>query len=71
MKQNYFSNKLLKLFYSELDLFQRLETEYAISQDIAIQNEWDEMSKELNEMSKLSYAPSQKSLDSIITYSKL
>lgn len=71
MKQNYFSNKLLKLFYSELDLFQRLETEYAISQDASIQKEWKNMSNQLKEISKLSYEPSKKSVDSIIAYSKM
>lgn len=71
MVEVYNQNNLLKFIYKECDLFETLETEYALSQNADLRREYNSLCKSVQSLSKLKMNPSSNSLNNILLYSKI
>lgn len=71
MVEVYNQNNLLKFIYNECDLFEKLETEYALSQNPTLRKEYNALRKTVHSLSKLKMSPSRNSLNNVLLYSKI
>jgi hypothetical protein len=70
MDKIYTEFKLLRYYYCETDLFETLEIEHALEEDIDLKYEYKAISESLNQLNDISYSPSQSSIQNILDYSK-
>lgn len=63
--------QLLRYYYSETDLFETLEIEHSLEEDIDFRFEYKMLVETLNELPKAGYTPSQSSVNNILAYSKV
>ena len=71
MDRIYTELKLLRYYYSETDLFETLEIEHSLEEDIDLRFEYKMLVETLNELPKAKYTPSQSSINNILAYSKV
>ncbi|MBK9151949.1 MAG: hypothetical protein IPM26_13570 [Saprospiraceae bacterium] len=69
MKHAYTESQLLRFYYKECDLFERLEIEFALAEDSTLCEDYKAMCQTLNELPKAHFSPKKKTLDAILAYS--
>ncbi len=69
MKQNFTTNSLLPDLYQECSASQRLATEEAIHGDPVLQQELDELQAAKQQLPKVRFNASKRSLQSVLKYS--
>ena len=70
MKQCYTEEKLIQLIYGECDIFERLEIEDALLNDLCLKENFDEISKVFHKLPKVKFAPKKSTINSILMYGK-
>ena len=70
MKQDYTDFNLIGFIYKECDIFERLEIENALENDLCLKNNFDELYRSYKELPKVTFAPSMDALSNILNYSK-
>lgn len=70
MKQCYTEEKLIQLIYAECDIFERLEIEDALLNDLCLRENYDEISKAYHILPKVKFAPKNSTINSILLYGK-
>lgn len=68
MESNYTVNNLIQLIYGECEIFQRLETEYAIENSEALKLEYYNLKNGFKLLPKVKFSPSSRTIDSILDY---
>lgn len=68
MEKNYTDNQILKLIYGECDLFERLEIEYAIENNLELKQVYYMLYNSYKALPKVKFLPSRKSMDNILAY---
>ena len=71
MTHDYTPNMLVKYIYSETDLFETLEIENAIDNDIQLKESYLHLKNGYNELPKVQFAPSQSAIDNILFFSSI
>jgi hypothetical protein len=71
MAQIYTENQILRLVYGECDLFDRLETEFAMEDCPRLLHLYDDMREMKAEMPTFSKSPSTHVVNNILAYSSL
>jgi anti-sigma factor RsiW len=69
MAQIYTENQIINLIYGESDLFERLETEFALEDNENLAHRYKQWSQMKTNLEKVRFAPSSLCLDKILTYS--
>lgn len=70
MKHDYTTNPIILYIYKELDLFSKLELEFAMEDDSTLLENYNFIRKGFDSLPKVTFSPSRKSLDSILAYSQ-
>lgn len=70
MTQNYTLNDLVRLVYHETSRGQEKEIREEMAYDFELAEEYEILRKAMRELPKVSFAPSRKSIDFILNYSK-
>lgn len=70
MAHNYTKNHLILLFYREIDLFTRLEMEFAMEDDSTLSEDYKALCDDMSHLPKLSFGPRREVTDRILAYSK-
>lgn len=70
MKQTYTAFNLLQLIYGEFDVCEKMEIEYAMQNDLCLQDNYDELYKSYKELPKVKFSPSREALNNIIKYNE-
>ncbi|KXK37213.1 MAG: hypothetical protein J5I52_05445 [Saprospiraceae bacterium] len=70
MAQNYTSNDLILLLHKEIDLFTRLEMEFAMEEDSTMLEEYHLLKSGLDILPKVMFSPSKSSMENIMAYSR-
>lgn len=71
MKHNYTLNLIIKYLYKEIPTLKKLELENAIDDNKDLRKEFVDLKSAFRSLPKVSFYPSDKSLKSILDYSKL
>lgn len=66
----YTENTLLRYYYSETDLFETLEVEHALEEDIDLRFEYKMLADSLNQLPAYKTRPSLVAINNILNYSK-
>lgn len=66
MEQSYTDNRIIKLIYGDCDLFERLETEYAIATDAAMREQYYTLYNAYKALPKVTFSPRKKTIQSIL-----
>jgi len=70
MKQSYTEEKLIQLIYGECDIFERLEIEDSLQNDLCLKENFDELFKTIYKLPKVQFSPKASTLDNILKYGK-
>jgi len=70
MKQCYTEETLVKFIYGECDLFERLEMENALEENLCLRENFDELFKSYKTLPKVKFAPQKATIDSILKHGK-
>ena len=68
MKHNYTELNLIQLIYSECDIFERLEMEHSLENDLCLRENYDELYKAYKSLPKVKFSPFNSTLDNILKY---
>ncbi len=68
MKHNYTDQKLIQLIYGECDIFERLEIEHSLENDLCLRENYDELYKAYKSLPKVKFSPFNTTLDNILKY---
>ena len=71
MTHDYTPNMLVKYIYSETDLFETLEIENAIDNDVQLKESYLTLKNGYNMLPKVQFAPSQSAIDNILFFSSI
>lgn len=66
MKQSYTDNRIIKLIYGDCDLFERLETEYAIATNAAMREQYYTLYNAYRELPKVTFSPRKETIQAIL-----
>ena len=69
MKHTYTEDHLIRFYYKECDLFERLEIEFALEDDSTLMDDYLSVRNALNILPDVRFSPAKKTLDSILAYS--
>ena len=70
MGRIYTEETLIRYYYSETDLFETLEIEHALEEDIDLRFEFGMVKDTLGLLNTPLYSPSQKTISTIMAYAK-
>jgi len=70
MEHNYTEKKLIQLIYGEFDIFERLEMEDSIENNLCLRENYDELYKAYRSLPKVKFSPRTSSIDNILNYGK-
>lgn len=70
MKHSYTSEKLIQLIYGECDIFDRLEMEYSIQNDLGLRREYEDIKSSFNALPKVKFSPKNGVMRNILNFSK-
>lgn len=70
MIQRYTDFDLLKYYYKELDLFHRLEMEFAMENDSMLIEDYLKIQSTLSHLPRVTFSPNKKVIDNVLAYSK-
>ena len=68
MKHNYTELNLIQLIYGECDIFERLEMEHSLENDLCLRENYDEIYKAYKSLPKVKFSPLTSTLDNILKY---
>ena len=68
MEHNYTENKLIQLIYGECDIFDRLEMEHSLENDLCLRENYDELYKTYQSLPKVKFSPKSSSIENILHY---
>lgn len=68
MEHNYTEKNLLKLIYGECDIFERLELENSLKDDLCLRENYDELNKAYRSLPKVKFSPDSSVINNIISY---
>ncbi|MDF1694944.1 MAG: hypothetical protein P1U56_03895 [Saprospiraceae bacterium] len=68
MKHNYTEKKLIQLIYGECDIFDRLEMEYSLENNLCLKENYDELYKAYKALPKVKFSPKNSTINNIISY---
>jgi hypothetical protein len=71
MAHNYTQNHLLLLYYREIDLFTRLEMEFAMEDDSTLAEAYHVLREDISRFPTCSFRPRKEITDQILAYSKI
>lgn len=71
MKQTYTEEDLIRFIYQEVDVFEYFEMDHAISNDIQLKEEFQELKEAKEMLPKQSHTPSDNAINNLLAYSKL
>ena len=69
MEHNYTEKKLIQLIYGECDIFERLEMEHSLENDLCLRDNYDELYKAYKSLPKVKFSPLNSTIDNLINYS--
>ena len=69
MKQNYTEKKLIQLIYGECDIFERLEMEHSLENNLCLRENYDELYEAYSSLPKVKFSPSNAVIKNILSYS--
>lgn len=70
MAHNYTKNHLILLYYREIDLFTRLEMEFAMEDDSTLAHNYQNLCEDISQLPKCGFIPRREITDKILAYSK-
>lgn len=70
MTQLYTENNIIQFIYKELDLFARLEMEFAMEEDSTLLEKYEDLKEGFDALPKVLFGPKKSSIDRILEYSK-
>lgn len=70
MEHNYTEKKLIQLIYGECDIFERLEMEHSLENDLCLRENYDELYKSYRSLPKVKFSPLNSSINNILNYGK-
>lgn len=70
MKHNYTEEKLIEFVCGDCDIFDQLEIEHAIEENIFLKEDVNEIKNSLNILPKIKFSPKTSTLASILSFSK-
>lgn len=70
MKHAYTYYPIISYIYKELDLFDKLEIEFALEEDSTLMEEYSELKEGLATLPDVQFSPPKKSIDTILAYSR-
>lgn len=70
MKHHYTPNSIILYIYRELDLFSRLEFEFALEDDSTLLEDYRTLKKGFDKLPKVMFSPARQSVDKILAYSQ-
>jgi len=68
MEHNYTEQKLIQLIYGESDIFERLEMEHSLENDLCLRENYDELYKAYRSLPKVKFSPLTSSINNILSY---
>ena len=68
MEHNYTEKKLIQLIYGELDIFDRLEMEHSLENDLCLRENYDELNKAYQSLPKVKFSPPTSTINKILSY---
>jgi len=68
MEHNYTENKLIQFIYGEFDIFDRLEMEHSLENDLCLRENYDELYKTYKSLPKVKFSPLTSSINNILNY---
>jgi hypothetical protein len=68
MEHNYTDEKLIQLIYGECDIFERLEMEYSLENDLCLRENYEELYKAYQSLPKVKFSPLTSSINNILSY---
>lgn len=71
MKHSYISLKFIELLYRECDLFERLELEHALSEDIYLRRDYREIQHAKHALPDVLFKPGEEVVERILEYASL
>ncbi|MBK8548681.1 MAG: hypothetical protein IPL63_15405 [Saprospiraceae bacterium] len=69
MEHDYTLYPIIPFIYNELDLFARLEFEFALEEDSRLLESYYELMSGYNFLPKVTFSPSKSTLDKVLAYS--
>lgn len=63
-------NSLVRLAYNELPFLERLETEFALTEDAEMLRDYEDLKASLRELPKVTFSPMQSTIDKVLRYSR-
>lgn len=70
MAQLYTKNNIVQIIYQELDLFSKLEMEFAMDEDSTLMEYYDYLKKGYNTLPNITFSPRKSLINSILEYSR-
>jgi len=70
MKQSYTEKNLIQLIYGECDIFERLEIEDSLKNDLCLKDNYDELYRAYHKLPKVKFAPKTSTINKILFHSK-
>ncbi len=70
MKHSYTTNSLVSFLYGECSIFTKLEVEHWLSENQAINQEYETLKTTLWTLPKVSFKPAKRSIENILHFSK-
>lgn len=70
MKQSYTEEKLIQLIYGECDIFERLEIEDSLLDDLCLRENYDELYKTYHKLPKVKFSPKSSTIANILHFGK-
>lgn len=68
MEHNYTEQKLIQLIYGECDIFERLEMEDSLENNLCLRENYDELYKAYRALPKVKFSPLTSSINNILSY---
>lgn len=68
MKHYYTEKKLIQLIYGECDIFERLEMEHSLENDLCLKDNYDELYKTYKSLPKVKFSPLTSTIKNILNY---
>ncbi len=70
MKQCYTEEKLIQLIYGECDIFERLEIEDSLKNDLCLRENYDQLYKAYHKLPQVKFAPKNSTINNILKHGK-
>ncbi len=69
MTHTYTENNIVRFIFKEVDLFERLEMEFAMEEDSTLMTSYTDLKEGFDSLPKVMFSPSKKTINDILKYS--